>query len=659
MTLTDFPWKAPLSDSWNEYYNEARDLVRDHRPETAGARLAELAHRLSVERLGPLEQLRLEKLAAKLWPLRDDLAPLRPLRVGLVGNRTLKLLEAPLRVAGLSRLLLIEPATAPIDSAHAVAHGRHTAFDEPPDIVVICQDSDAYRPTAGLLDPAAEAEALEQAEQQLRSLSAGIAKTTGASVVIATIPLEVHRRIGSGDRATVGTPVRFVDGVNRIIADGAVAGDWLMWDLAGLAADVGHFRWFDPLRFFESKLAFSPDLGPLVCDSLARLLAACAGKMRRALVLDLDNTVWGGVIGDDGLEGIAIGQGSVQGEAFLRIQELALELRRRGVVLCVCSKNDDATARAPFREHPDMLLRESDIAVFQAGWDDKATSISAIAEALRLGLESFVFVDDNPAERARVRAELPFVAVPELGEQAADYADLIVAAGAFEHLPVNRDDLGRAQSYQAEAKRADVLARVGNYEEYLQSLKMMMQLSHFDKLGAPRIAQLIGKSNQFNVTTRRYNQTAVEAMIGDPKVVSIQARLSDTFSDHGMIGVVIARAYDHVWVIDTWLQSCRILERGVEQAIINQIVEMAAAQGVERIYGQYKPSPRNRMVADLFLRLGFSLAEAPSSNVQPDDADGDWFVLDVAQFSPHDGAIDVSWPACIVGAGAARRLETL
>jgi len=285
-------------------------------------------------------------------------------------------------------------------------------------------------------------------------------------------------------------------------------------------------------------------------------------------------------------------------------------LRDRGIVLAVCSKNTDEIAREPFRSHPEMILREHHIAVFQANWEDKASNVQAIAEALNLGLESLVFVDDNPAERERVRQELPLVCVPEIGSEPAAFPYLISGAGVFEHLVLNADDLGRAQSYEGNARRAELQTKAGNYDEYLQSLRMSLELSHFDELGRARIAQLINKSNQFNLTTRRYDEEDVRRLEADPNVLCWQARLTDTFSAHGMIGVVIVRQKPNEWLIDTWLQSCRVLSRGVEQTLLNELVRLARVAGVERIVGEYVPTARNGMVADFYPRLGFVELEA-------------------------------------------------
>jgi len=327
--------------------------------------------------------------------------------------------------------------------------------------------------------------------------------------------------------------------------------------------------------------------------------------------------VWGGVIGDDGIEGIKIGQGSAVGEAFLGLQQYALELRERGVILAVSSKNDDAVARRVFKEHPEMLLRESHISVFQANWSEKFRNLEAIAQKLNIGLDALVLVDDNPAERAQVRAALPMVAVPELPKDPSWYARAVAAAGYFEAVGFSAEDRLRAESYASDAQRAEVRAQARDLGDYLLSLEMVLTVKPFDQQGRQRIVQLINKTNQFNLTTRRYTEAEVVAMEADPSISTFQVRLEDKFGDLGMIAVVIARtsveAQETVWDLDTWLMSCRVLGRKVEEVMLNRVVEAARNQRVARLRGRYVPTAKNGMVADFYTRLGFRTVE-PSAD---------------------------------------------
>ncbi len=306
---------------------------------------------------------------------------------------------------------------------------------------------------------------------------------------------------GSLDAVLSSSLNRTIHEVNAgIIASVSGTRDVLL-DVAQLANTVGLANWHSPAHWNMAKLSFSDDYCPLYAEHVCRIIGALRGKSRRALVLDLDNTVWGGVIGDDGLGGIQLAEGDAVGEAYRAVQRLALDLRQRGVVLAVCSKNEDETARLPFQKHPEMLLRENHIAVFQANWKDKPANISAIAEELSLGLESMVFLDDNPAEREHVRQALPQVAVPELPDDPALYARTLSAAGYFEAVVFSREDMARADFYQDNAKRIDLQRQSGDLGAYLRSLNMEITFSPFDETGRARIAQLINKSNQYNLTT--------------------------------------------------------------------------------------------------------------------------------------------------------------
>ncbi len=402
--------------------------------------------------------------------------------------------------------------------------------------------------------------------------------------------------------------------VNRGLAEQVlVAGDVLL-DVAGIAETVGLANWHDPQLWNLGKFPCAEAVIPLYADHVARTLAAMRGKSRKVLVLDLDNTVWGGVIGDDGLEGIRVAQGDAIGEAHLAVQRMALDLRKRGIVLAVSSKNTDEVAREPFLKHPEMLLKLDHIAVFQANWNDKATNLQAIADELAVGIDSLVFLDDNPVERGLVRRLLPQVAVPELPEDAAGYARTLAAAGYFEAIAFAGEDLKRADFYQDNAKRISLQKQVGGVDAYLASLEMTITFQPFDATGRARIVQLINKSNQYNLTTRRYTDPEVRAAEEDPDVFTLQVRLADIFGDNGMISVVICRpAEQGIWEVDTWLMSCRVLGRKVEHMVLNHIVEQARARGVHTLVGRYLPTDRNQLVVDHYAKLGFEQVSADES----------------------------------------------
>jgi FkbH-like protein len=348
-----------------------------------------------------------------------------------------------------------------------------------------------------------------------------------------------------------------------------------------------------------------PRATPGYGDQVARLVAAGRGRSAKCLVLDLDNTLWGGVIGDDGLEGIVLGPGSGSGEAFADLQRYAKGLSERGVILAVCSKNDEKNALEPFKRHPEMVLKRSDFACFVANWKDKAANLRSIAKALNVCLDALVFVDDNPAERALIRRELPTVAVPELPEDPALYVQTIAAAGYFEGLRVTEEDRMRGQLYQANAQRHRLKESVTDMGSYLKSLRMVMTVQPFDSLGLARVTQLINKTNQFNLTAERLTEAEVAERMRDPKRVTLQVRLTDRFGDNGIIAILIARVCGRDAMIETWLMSCRVLGRRVEEACLNVLAERCEELGATRLIGIHRPTEKNGMVREMYPALGF------------------------------------------------------
>ncbi len=377
-------------------------------------------------------------------------------------------------------------------------------------------------------------------------------------------------------------------------------------DIAALASHVGYANAHDPRLYVMSKVAFALEFLPPVAKAVTDIIKAASGTFKKCLILDLDNTVWGGVIGDDGMEGIQVGELGM-GHAFDALQEWARELKQRGIILAVCSKNEEETAKKPFRDHPEMTLGLEDIAVFVANWNNKADNIKSIQATLNIGFDSMVFVDDNPFERNLVREHLPAVTVPELPEDPAMYVPFLRSLNLFETASYSEEDLERTKQYQQEIARTDLQKSFTNIDEYLKSLEMVSVVKPFDDFNTPRVAQLTQRSNQFNLRTIRYTEADIEQMSRSAKFFTLSFNLEDKFGDHGLIGLVILEKLDdRTAFIETWIMSCRVLKRGVEEFIVNQMAHLARTNGFSRLLGEFIPSTKNNMVKDLYAQMGFS-----------------------------------------------------
>jgi len=609
----------------NPLYAELQWLVRapkdfSERLKAAGSSEGPLGLELRALAAPALDLNQLTKLAKTIVKARKDgksLDPLAPFRLAVLSNSTIDLV-VPVLVASAARhgiaLEVIQPSYDQV--AQEALTPDSQVNRSKPDAVLFALDYRALPLKLSLGDPEASAATVQGAIGYLQALGNGIKANSNAVCIFQTFAPPPELLFGSLDRALPGTLRSLLDSINRELAEYVLSSGAVLLDVAGLAETVGLADWHDPQLWNLGKFSFSDELIPLYGDHVARTVAALRGKTGKVLVLDLDNTVWGGVIGDDGLEGIKVAQGDARGEAHLAVQRLALNLRQRGIVLAVSSKNTDAVAREPFEKHPEMLLKLEHIAVFQANWNDKATNIQAIAEELSLGLDSMVFLDDNPVERGLVRKLLPQVAVPELPEDPAWYARTLAAGGYFEAVTFAGEDLKRAGFYQDNARRANLQKQAGGVDAYLASLEMTITFQPFDATGRARIVQLINKSNQYNLTTRRYTDPEVAEAENDPAVFTLQVRLADMFGDNGMISVLICRPGEaRVWEIDTWLMSCRVLGRKVENMVLREILLHAREAGIEKLAGVYRPTDRNKLVVDHYARLGFSKVSEEESGL--------------------------------------------
>ncbi|MDR0851640.1 MAG: HAD-IIIC family phosphatase [Clostridiales Family XIII bacterium] len=376
-------------------------------------------------------------------------------------------------------------------------------------------------------------------------------------------------------------------------------------DLAYIQNAYGRSHLFDEKMYYAAKLAIRLDALPDVAALTLDTIEAIRGKTKKCVVLDLDNTLWGGVIGDDGLNAIELGELG-RGHAFSEFQCWLKKLKERGILLTVCSKNEEAAAKEPFEKHADMVLRLTDISMFVANWQDKAGNIRMIQETLNIGMDSLVFIDDNPVERDLVRSMIPEITVPELPEDPSDYVTFLTSLNLFETPAYTDADGARTEQYRAEADRTVHMREHASIDEYLQSLEMIATTTGFTEFNIPRAAQLSQRSNQFNLCTVRYTAADAERIAADPKYFPLTFSLRDKFGDYGLISVLILRREDEdTFYIENWFMSCRVLKRGMEEFIINTAVETARNAGGKRIIGAYLPTQKNKMVEHIYDVLGF------------------------------------------------------
>ena len=541
----------------------------------------------------------------------------RPVRLAILGSSTTVHLPAPIRIAALRRNIHVTIHEGEYGQyLQELADGESALHRFRPDTVLLAFD--ARHLTAGL-DAMADADAARAACDAARARMRQcwtLAQGLGATVIQQTVLPVLPPLLGGNEQRLFASPARMIARLNAALREDADAAGVHLLAIDEAAAGDGILEWHDPVLWHRSKQEVSPVAGPSYGDLVGRLLAALQGRSAKCLVLDLDNTLWGGVIGDDGLEGIVVGQGSALGEAFLSVQQYAKSLARRGVILAVCSKNDEANALAAFEKHPEMLLRRSDIACFVANWDDKPANLRRIARELAIGVDSLVFLDDNPFERNLVRTALPEVAVPEVpDDDPALMPGILAAAGYFEAVAITEEDRARTSHYAANRERAASGSLATDLPAYLRSLEMRLVWRRFDRIGLGRIVQLINKTNQFNLTTRRRTEEQVLGVIADPACFGLQLRLLDRFGDNGIIAIAIGRLDDARVIgsvdteracrIDTWLMSCRVLGRGVEDATLALLAEQARALGAVSLIGEYRPTAKNGMVSEHYRRLGF------------------------------------------------------
>lgn len=442
--------------------------------------------------------------------------------------------------------------------------------------------------------------------ERFESLWEKISSDLGAVIIQNNFDLPRLRPLGNLEAFEPSGRINFLMRLNSEFANYARKHSrFLINDILYLSAQVGLDAWHGHTYWYNFHMAVSPTATVPLAQNVAAIIKSVYGKTKKCLVLDLDNTLWGGVVGDDGVQNLVLGREHPVGEAFLDFQRYVKELQRRGIILAVCSKNDVENAKEGF-SHPDSILKLEDFGAFKANWNPKPDNIREIAMELNIGLDSLVFVDDNPAERSLVADQLPEVAVPDIGSDVSRFAEVLEHERYFEVDKIVQDDLNRSTFYSSNAQRSSYQSGFRDYGEFLSSLEMTAEIAPFSMVYLERITQLINKTNQFNLTTRRYTSAEIEEIAEDPGFVTLYGRLTDKFGDNGLVSALIGRVRGETLEMDLWLMSCRVLKRDMELAMFDALIEQCQARGIRKIVGVYIPSKKNGMVSGHYAGLGFA-----------------------------------------------------
>ena len=534
-------------------------------------------------------------------------------RLALLGDCATQQLATALRGESVRRGFPLDVLDADYDQMEAqLLDPGSEVYAFSPDYILLFASAEKLKKRFYDTVPAERAMFAERELERFCGLWNAILSHCKAKILMFDFPEEPDAVFGS---YALRTPASFAFQVRKLnlrISEVMAADYPAVYPLAlgAVQTMLGRESFFEDRSWYLAKMAVRTDALPAVAARIMDTVTALAGKVKKCIVTDLDNTLWGGVIGDDGMDGIQLGELG-DGPAFAALQRWLLELKQRGLLLAVCSKNNDDTAREPFEKHPEMILRLDDFAMFVANWENKAENIRNIQKTLNIGMDSFVFLDDSPFERNLVREMIPEVTVPELPEDPAAVPAFLRALNLFEAVSFSEEDAARTAQYQAEASRTAAQAKFASYDEYLQALDMHGQILPFDSFHYPRIAQLTQRSNQFNLRTVRYSEADIAAIASDPDYLTRYMTLSDRYGEHGLISVVICRKQDaQTLFIDTWLMSCRVLRRGVEGCLFDAIVQMALDNGYRYLTAEYLPTAKNKMVANFYSEIGMEKSGA-------------------------------------------------
>ncbi|MFZ1785047.1 MAG: HAD-IIIC family phosphatase [Ferruginibacter sp.] len=560
--------------------------------------------------------------------LKNDFSNLKSLKIALLGDSATQLLQQALRGTGYDYGFDLQIWEADFNQIERqVFDPTSELYDLQPDLVIIFHASHKLLGSYDKLVPEAQAGLAANRIQLVENMVDAIQRNLRAKIIYYNYT-EIEDAVFGSYANQVESSFLFQQRkLNyELMLFAANQANFYIADLANIQNRVGKKDFFQSSIYINTEMVLSIDTLPEVASRTLDIIAALNGKFKKCLVLDLDNTLWGGIIGDDGIENIQLGSLGI-GKAFSEFQYWIKKLKNRGIILAVCSKNTESVAKEPFEKHPDMLLKLDDIAVFVANWDNKADNIRQIQSVLNIGFDSMVFLDDNPFERNLVRENIPDITVPELPEDPAEYLEYLYSLNLFETTSFSTEDAARTKQYQVAAQRAVVQKSFTNENDFLQSLNMTSVVEPFNKFNTPRAAQLSQRSNQFNLRTVRYSEADIETLAADEDFFTFTFNLADKFGDNGLISLIILKKEDEQTLfIDTWLMSCRVLKRGMENFTLNTIAGFAKQKGFGFLKGEYIATAKNEMVKDHYKDLGFSRS-------------GNYWVIPLASFRDRNTLI--------------------
>ena len=553
---------------------------------------------------------------------------LKPIKLAVLGDSATQFIVQAIKGTGIEyamNLIVFEADFNQIDQQ--ILDPDSELYQFSPDVILIYESTHKILQKYNKKLPAARNHFAEDSLTHTRQLIAALQNKTQAKVLFCNYTEEDDRVFGQYANKVEESFGWQLRKLNFLLQELSLQlPNLYICDLSTIQNTIGRERFWSPSVYTNTEITVSIDALPYFAQSVVQIISAFQGMFKKCVILDLDNTLWGGVIGDDGLENIQIGQLGI-GKAFTEFQYWIKKLQQRGIIVAVCSKNTESIAKEPFEKHPDMVLKLEDIAVFVANWENKADNIRKIQKILNIGFDSMVFLDDNPFERNIVKENISEITVPELPEDPALYLDYLYNLNLFETVSYSGEDAKRTQQYQKEAERVTFQESFTNENDFLKSLNMVSETKAFDNFTIPRIAQLSQRSNQFNLRTVRYTEEDVKRIAQSDNYLTLSFTLEDKFGDNGLICAIILEKKDNKTLfIDTWFMSCRVLKRGMESYTLNSIVELAKVNGYEQIIGEYIPTSKNELVKEHYKNLGF----------QP--VDGLWR-LDVNSYKPKENFI--------------------